>query len=246
MPRTIASLLFILITTQLVAQKPSSSTIQCDDTSYTERRGAWRLNLPKDCKYTTYTNNFQEILSKHLSVIETIESSIIERGGEDFYKRLMLISIDLTNNPKKCSDVSYVLRYVLKIKDAFNYRFSIYFDENGNNLSPYGFPDASESPDFFSLVNACDFVEVAKKDSVFIDFYEKKSHKSVENISLVYDSESDSFLYSINGRFILGKKQNTDSGAGWWYGRNVLFNAVSGEKVRTDKTKIYRLIPSGY
>ena len=107
-------LAIMLFSSASIAQAPyERSKLPCNDTTYIERRPAWNIELEEGCKSDFYRNNFTEIPDKHFAIIENIESKIIERGGEEFYKKLTLDAINITKvKSKECGGIAYVLRYV--------------------------------------------------------------------------------------------------------------------------------------
>jgi len=242
---TITSLLFSCLffnPQDSFSQLPiTKSMLTCEDTTYIERRGSWPINLDEKCKSHFYSeSNFRNIPDKNLPVIESIEESIINRSGSEFYKKLRMVGIDIAKG-KSCNDVAYVFRYLLLLSDEFNYRFELYFDESGESMGRQAFPSFQNDSLFNKLISPCTLVDSLILDEMYNEFYEFNADKSIHHIALEYDIESGAFIYVVYGNLIPGDDFKDESVvAGWWYGRKVLFDAKSGKKLRTERTKIFK------
>ena len=237
--------LFFTLTSNAQNAPYERSKLPCEDTTYMERRPPWNIDIDEGCKSDFYRNNFTEISDKHFDVIENIESKIIERGGEEFYKKLTLDAINITKvKSKECGGIAYILRYVFTIDEAFNYRFELYFDENGNPMKDQAFPSVKSDPDFMKLVDPCTLIDPAIEDEEFDKFYAPTTKKMVHHVALEYDTLGGKFVFAVYGKDMYRDKIPAGSTfiKGYFYGRKVYFDAKTGVKIRTDRTKVWKSV----
>ena len=162
-----------IVTTTVFGQIKTVGPIDfsCNGQLFSIDYGVWSDPIQSCDKfnYDFYSNtvNFKDIPSSDSLVIEKIKFSLKERGGQEFYTRLILQNVIISKRPKKCEGRKYTLRFIFPIDTVFYYRFSVTYDIDGNLLTDQKFPDYATNKNILTFINYCQAIELATSDTTF-------------------------------------------------------------------------------
>ena len=160
------------------------------------------ISYPEDIKKIEKYSNF---------ILLKAEKYIIERGGNEFYKKLKIDCIEVNykdsvkvnyqdTNIYNLSNysVTYWILYLYKNKNI-GYAFGLEFDKNGEMISENMFPKYTENNNFENLTDYCQALNLIKKDKRF-------KNKKVEYIELSYLAVSNTFCWLIKEKKSMNKE----------------------------------------
>lgn len=199
-------------------EKKYKDSVYLDDVSY-----------PQDIKKIEKYSDF---------ILLKAENYIIERGGNDFYKKLKIHGFEVNYKDSINADyqnpnfyilsnynVSYWILYTYKNKNI-EYGFGLEFDKNGNMISENKFPKYSENNTFENLSDYCDALNLVKKDSRF-------KNKKIDYIELDYLDEVNAFCWLIE------EEKEPNSKLGKWEEKitNLYYVNANTNKLETVKER---------
>jgi hypothetical protein len=233
--KTTFTTLFISISSFLFAQQ---SYVTCNEIHYKQYTDV--LSYPAEkCKEDFYTvKNFNEIPVKDTALIRRIKQQIASRAGTDFYHQLDLRSIIRSKVSASCNFIKYTFLYYFKIDSTFDYRFTLAYDEDGNLVGDPAFPSILQQPAFYKLAPICKSLDLLIADSTFSGFYPKLGMEKIKTIQLEYDTKLKNFVYKVYGVTRYNGTFGFNGYAiGWWYGKIIVADAQTGEKIRVEDYK---------
>jgi hypothetical protein len=228
-------LLFLPISSFLFAQQ---SYVTCNDIHYRQYTGT--LSFPAEkCNVAFYTSkDFSELPIRDTILIRKIKNQIAGRAGTYFYNQLDLKAIIRSEPSAKCNFIKYTFLYYFKVDSTFGYRFVLAYDEGGDLVGDPAFPSIQERPSFYKLAPICHSLNALAADSTFVNFYPNYGMDRIKTIQLEYDAQLKDFVYKIYGVLrYKGKFGINGYAIGWWYGKIVVANAHTGEKIRVEDYK---------
>jgi hypothetical protein len=193
-----------------------------------------------------YPEDINRIKNFSDSILLKAENYIVNRGGNDFYKKLKRNgfevnykdSIKINYNDEKLYNlenynVTYWILYIYKNKNI-EYGFGLEFDKKGKMISEDKFPKYSENIDFENLTNYCLALHLVKNDIRF-------KGKKVDYVELAYLDNINSFCWLIEDQ----KEQNSEFGK--WEERitNLYFVNANTNKLELVKEQKSMSISSG-
>lgn len=219
------------------------SYVTCNEIHYKQYTDKWASPAEK-CNTDFYTEkNSNEIPVKDTVLIKKIKKQIAARAGSYFYNQLDLKAIIRSNPTAKCNFIKYTFLYYFKIDSTFGYRFMLTYDEQGDLVGNPAFPAIQEHPGFYKLALICNSLDALVSDSTFVNFYPEYGMDKIKTVQLDYDVELRNFVYKIQGVSRYRNKFGINGYAiGWWYGKIIVANAQTGEKIRVDDYKEYKSI----
>jgi hypothetical protein len=222
----------------------------CNGQLYSTDYGAWSDPIQSCDKYNYrfYSNdeNFNDIPFNDSIAIEKIKIALMNRSGKDFYNRLILQNVIISNAPQKCEGRKYTLRYIFPLDTVFYYRFSLTYDIKGKLLSEHKFPDVQTNKSLLTFIDYCKAIEIALLDTTFKKAYEvSRTETSITNettgkkeiigklsrIELVYDKQKNIWTWQIFTETVFDGVRNKKQGCltGYWTGKKIILNAHSSE-----------------
>ncbi len=223
-------------------------------------------------RYDFYTDsiNFNEIPLEDKLIIDRTKESIIQRGGKDFYNKLILKYVIIAERPKKCDGRKYTLRYILPLDSVFSYKFSVTFNKYGNLLSEPIFPDVSLNKDILNIIDHCTAIEIAFGDTTFnhafessgisISIVDKKSGKRLKieplaQMEFLYDKERNIWTWDLYTEvsFKSGQTHKVDlfenvtgtCQSGEYIGKKIIINAHNSEIINVEDYKEFKSVLYG-
>ncbi len=193
-----------------------------------------------------YPEDVNRIKNFSDSILFKAEKYIINRGGNDFYKKLKRHgfevnyedSVKINYNDEKLYNlanynVTYWILYTYKNKNI-EYGFGLEFDKNGKMISENKFPKYSENIDFENLTDYCLALDLVKNDIRFRD-------KKVDYVELAYLDDINSFCWLIE------EQEEPNSEFGKWEERitNLYFVNANTNILELVKEQKSMLISSG-
>jgi hypothetical protein len=233
--KTLFTVLFISISSFLFAQQ---SYVTCNEIHYKQYTDVLSYPAAKCMEDLYSTKNFNEIPAKDTALIRGIKRQIASRAGADFYSHLDLRSIIRSRVSASCNFIKYTFLYYFKIDSTFDYRFTLAYDEDGNLVGDPAFPSILQQPGFYKLAPICNSLESLAADSMFSNFYPKFRMEKIKTIQLEYDMQLKNFVYKVYGVTRYNGTFGFNGYAiGWWYGKIIVANAQTGEKIRVEDYK---------
>lgn len=217
------------------------SFVTCDETHYKQYLDKLSYAAEK-CVVELYTpQRFHELPVKDTNLIRKIKAQLAIQAGAVFYDQLHLKAIIQSKPAATCNYIKYTFLYYFKIDSTFDYRFTVAYDEEANLVGDPGFPSIREQPGFYKLAPICNSLESLVSDSTFVHFYPKPGRGTIKTIQLEYDAQVKNLVYKIYGvTQYHGKFGINEKTVGWWYGKIIVANAQTGEKIRVDDYKEYK------
>jgi hypothetical protein len=238
----------------------------CNGQLFSIDYGVW-IDPIQSCdkfNYDFYSNtvNFKDIPSTDSLVIEKIKFSLKERGGQDFYSRLILQSVIISKRPKKCEGRKYTLRYIFPLDTIFYHRFSLTYDIDGNLLSDHKFPDYATNKNILTFINYCQAIELAISDTTFNKAYNhpghvrsRKDEKTGEwikigdlpKMELGYDKGSNVWTWALYTETVFdGEKGDQRCVTGTWTGKKITINAQDSTIMKVEDYKEFKTVTNGW
>jgi hypothetical protein len=187
---------------------------QCNDLAKLTHGGTWKLPDTDSIAGTReyfYRNGPTEFccdiksIQKFADVIlDKSKTYIINRTNGSFFNELDFQDLtviyhdydkiyttdenlyDLSNSGR----ISYWLTYELMTPEKGRYIFGLEYDQNGELLSDSKFPDFGKNPNAGKINNPCEAIKIVTAN-------EKFKNRIIESVSLVYDSETNSFCWLV-------------------------------------------------
>jgi hypothetical protein len=222
----------------------------CNGQLYSTDYGTWSDPIQSCDKYNYrfYSNdeNFNDIPFNDSIVIDKIKITVMNRSGKDFYNRLILENVIISNAPQKCEGRKYTLRYIFSLDTVFYYRFSLTYNTKGKLMSEHKFPDVQTNKNFLTIIDYCKAIEIAFLDTTFKKAYENSHTQTsrinettrkkeilgkLSRIELAYDKQKSIWTWQIFTETVFDGDSNKKKGCltGYWSGKKITINAHSSE-----------------
>jgi hypothetical protein len=151
----------------------------------------------------TAPNPISLVEDKIKPIKENVEKYIIERGGQDFMKKLKFCNVDIVyldsadkferKKPEvdftKCGLTKFYFRYIFEPTNDVKYKIGIATNYNGEVTSNDLFPHKKTNPNFDKLLSE---TQIRKK----INWYRR-----IDNVYLYYNPMSNRFIYTISAKY---------------------------------------------
>lgn len=237
---------------------------RCDNKLFSVRYETWidPIQICDDKKHIFYfdVTDLNEIPRSDLKIINKTRQSLIERGGEKFYNKLILKSIIVSERPNKCDGRKYTLRYIFPLDSVFYYRFSMTYDREGNLLSNYLFPDFSRNENILNIIDKCTAISIALANPIFRDAYNNSEQTvsrqidgtneweilgSISNMKLVFDNHKNIWAWKLFSETNFeGETENESCKSGSWLGKVIEINAHDSTIISVDDYREYKSVLS--
>lgn len=187
---------------------------------------------------------------------ENVENYIIERGGEEFFRKLKFCNVDVvyldsiskfeSKKPEvdisKCGQTKYYFRYIFEPTNDVKYKIGIATNYNGGVISKDLFPDKNFNLDFHNILSKKQIIKKIRRK------------KKIDRIEFYYNSATNKFYYSIRKkmqeyffssinnffRSIIHPITHLNKPRGRFFHKVYVLDAVTGKFISKETFTVYR------